>query len=41
VPWSSVGGTLLVIGVVWTGGVFLLGYLAFRRKELAVYSGGS
>lgn len=39
VPWTSVLRTLLVIGLVWTGGAFLLGYAAFRRKELAVYSG--
>lgn len=41
VPYSAVLRTLVVIGFVWTGGVFLLGYLAFRRKELAVYSGQS
>jgi hypothetical protein len=41
VGWSSVGRTLLVIGIVWSGGIFALGYAAFRRKELAVYSGHS
>jgi hypothetical protein len=38
---GAVLNALLVIGVVWSGGVFFLGFSAFRRKELAVYSGNS
>jgi hypothetical protein len=33
--------TLLSVGVLWTGGTLLLGWLAARRKEIAVYSGQS
>jgi hypothetical protein len=29
----------MVIGLAWTGGTLLIGWLAFRRKELAIYSG--
>jgi ABC-type transport system involved in multi-copper enzyme maturation permease subunit len=39
VSWQRVGEALAVIGVVWTGIALLTGWLAFRRKELAIYSG--
>lgn len=39
VPWSDVARTFALIGVAWSGIVLLVGYLAFRRKELAIYSG--
>lgn len=39
VSWWSVGRTLLVIGVIWTGLTALIGWAIFRRKELAIYSG--
>jgi hypothetical protein len=28
-----------VIGLAWTGLTLLIGWAAFRRKELAIYSG--
>jgi hypothetical protein len=33
--------TILSIGVLWTGGTILVGWLAARNKEIAVYSGQS
>jgi len=33
--WEAAGGCLLWIGVVWTGLVGTLGWLIFRRRELA------
>lgn len=39
VGWSRVGEAMLVIGAAWTGTTLLIGWLAFRRKELAIYSG--
>ncbi|MFO0829007.1 MAG: hypothetical protein U0572_12780 [Phycisphaerales bacterium] len=41
VGWGDVVRTALMIGVVWTGGAFALGYAVFRRKELATYSGNT
>lgn len=41
VSGGALMNAVLVIGMVWTLGVFGLGYLAFRKKELAVYSGNS
>lgn len=41
VSWPELLRTLLIIGAVWTGGAFALGYAAFRRKELATYSGNT
>jgi ABC-type transport system involved in multi-copper enzyme maturation permease subunit len=39
IAWSEVVRTLVIIGVVWTAAALALGYAAFRRKELATYSG--
>ena len=39
ISWERVAIATLVIGVGWTGTTLLAGWLAFRRKELAVYSG--
>jgi ABC-type transport system involved in multi-copper enzyme maturation permease subunit len=39
VPWSALVRTVAVIGVAWTGLAFVAGFLAFRRKEIAIYSG--
>lgn len=39
VPWSALFRTFAVIGIAWTGLAFLAGALAFRRKEIAIYSG--
>lgn len=39
VSWDRVVQAVLVIGLAWTGGTLLIGWLAFRRKELAIYSG--
>ncbi len=41
IAWETVVGAFLVLGVVWSGAVFLAGFAAFRRKELAVYSGNT
>ncbi|MEM0913777.1 MAG: ABC transporter permease [Planctomycetota bacterium] len=35
VSWGWVGRAAFWVGVCWTGGVCLIGYLLFRRKELA------
>jgi ABC-type transport system involved in multi-copper enzyme maturation permease subunit len=39
VPWSALVRTVVVIGAAWTGLAFIAGFLAFRRKEIAIYSG--
>ena len=39
VSWNDVGRTFVMIGVGWSGVLLVLGYLSFRRKELAIYSG--
>jgi hypothetical protein len=39
VGWSVVLEAVGVIGVAWTGLTLLAGWAAFRRKELAIYSG--
>lgn len=39
VPLGDIMRGLLVIGVLWSGLALLVGWLIFRRKELAIYSG--
>lgn len=39
VPWIGVLRNLLQIGVFWSGFALLIGWWAFRRRELAIYSG--
>jgi hypothetical protein len=39
VGWELVLDALGVIGLAWTGLTLLIGWAAFRRKELAIYSG--
>jgi hypothetical protein len=39
ITWDVLGDTVLTIGLAWTGGLLLLGWLGIRRKEIAVYSG--
>ncbi len=39
VSWTLVLRTFGLIGVAWSGVVLLLGFLVFRRKEIAIYSG--
>jgi ABC-type transport system involved in multi-copper enzyme maturation permease subunit len=39
VGWRVVLEAVGVIGVAWTGITLLIGWAAFRRKELAIYSG--
>jgi len=39
VSWGLVARTFLVIGVAWSGILLLVGWMLFRRKELAIYSG--
>ncbi len=39
ISWWDVGRTFMLIGVAWSGVLLVLGFTAFRRKELAIYSG--
>ena len=39
VAWGSLAEAVAVIGVGWTGLALAVGWFAFRRKELAIYSG--
>lgn len=39
IPWTAVGKSLLVLGGVWSGISLAFGYLVFRERELATYSG--
>lgn len=39
IPWFQVVMAILKLGVVWTGLTLGFGFLAFRDKELATYSG--
>jgi len=39
VSWVDVGRTALLITVAWTGLSALIGWLAFRARQLAIYSG--
>jgi hypothetical protein len=39
ITWATLFDTVVGIGLGWTGGVLLIGWLGIRRKEIAVYSG--
>jgi ABC-type transport system involved in multi-copper enzyme maturation permease subunit len=39
ISWATVARALLHIGMIWCGLALALGYLVFRRRELATYSG--
>ncbi len=39
VSWDRLTLAIFVIGIAWTGITLIIGWIAFRRKELAVYSG--
>lgn len=39
ITWSTLFDTVVGIGLGWTGGILLIGWLGIRRKEIAVYSG--
>ena len=39
VPWRGVMRNFLQIGIFWSGCALLIGWWAFRRRELATYSG--
>ena len=39
ISWAQLGRTFGLIGLAWSGIVLFLGFFAFRRKELAIYSG--
>jgi hypothetical protein len=41
IPWSDVLWAALKLGLIWCGLALGLGYLFFRKRELAVYSGQS
>lgn len=40
ISWKSVLVSVGQIGIGWTFIVFSLGFVAFRKKEIAIYSGG-
>jgi len=39
IAWLGVGRAFMLLGVLWSGLTLGIGYLAFRDKELATYSG--
>ena len=39
VSWFGVARAFVMIGIGWSGVLLTLGFAAFRRKELAIYSG--
>jgi hypothetical protein len=39
IPWGAVGGSLLRIGVLWSGLALVVGFLVLRKRQLAIYSG--
>ena len=39
VSYQRMTQAIAVIGLAWTGTTFIIGWLVFRRKELAIYSG--
>ncbi len=39
IAWRSVGIGAMKVGVLWSGGALLVGYLVLRRRQLAIYSG--
>lgn len=41
IPWFSVLKTFGLVGVLWSMIAFGIGFLGFRRKEIAVYSGNN
>ena len=40
ITWTKVMSCIGQIGILWSFAVFMLGFLAFRKKEIAIYSGG-
>ncbi|MSR68780.1 MAG: ABC transporter permease [Phycisphaerales bacterium] len=41
IPWLAVFKTFGLVGVLWSAIAFAVGFLGFRRKEIAVYSGNN
>jgi hypothetical protein len=39
IPWSGLFGGFVKLGVIWSGGALLTGYLMMRSRQLAIYSG--
>jgi ABC-type transport system involved in multi-copper enzyme maturation permease subunit len=39
VSWELVLRTFALIGIAWSGVMLLFGFIVFRRKEIAIYSG--
>ena len=39
ISWSSVSRGFLVIGILWSGIGLLIGWMIFRSRQLAIYSG--
>lgn len=39
IPWNQVGLGVLRLGVLWSGGALIVGYLVMRSRQLAIYSG--
>ncbi len=40
ITWGKVMISIWQIGILWSFGVFMLGFVVFRKKEIAIYSGG-
>lgn len=40
IPWGEVIRSVAQVGLLWSFLVFGIGVIAFRRKEIAIYSGG-
>lgn len=40
ISWQTVLGSVAQIGLLWSLLVFIFGFLLFRAKEIAIYSGG-
>ena len=38
--WSAVIRSIAQVGLLWSLIVFGIGVIAFKRKEIAIYSGG-
>ena len=39
IPWTSVAGVTLSLGLMWSSIALVFGYLVMRNRQLAIYSG--
>jgi hypothetical protein len=40
VSWNIVGASMVQLGLIWGGISMALGWLVFRQRQVAIYSGG-